>query len=637
MKTAMMRMALLCAVLSGLWFVPQQAAYSQSFYNEAPMLAARVAAGDLPIVDERMPINPMLIQPVEQVGHYGGTLEVIVSEAGNTSSVIGYEPLVRWDAEWLRVIPNVAQSVDSSADATAYTFRLREGMRWSDGEPFTANDIVFWYEAIFTNPELTPRPPTWLTSGGMPVVVEKVDNYTVTFRFAEPNGFFLYEMANARGDEPNLYARHYLEQYHKDYNPNIDDLITSEGVADWVELFQRKAKTGGNFARSPCPYNNELPSLKAWTVIEQGDMVIAERNPYYWKIDTDFNQLPYIDQVKFIPATSLDEFAAIINDGAAHLVMENDFGNFDVRQTEGPALLEVTLVSSYSTNYAIGLNVSHPDPFLREIFLNKDFRIGLSHAMNRQRIIDDVFGGEGEPYQAAPRPESPFYDENFAHQYTEYNVELANQYLDQAGYAEHDADGFRLGPDGRRIAFTLQTNTLSENTRAMLNDIIEDWRAVGVDVSLEVFEGDNAEAFNGLLFSNTHNNYNSEGVGGLDVIQQPVYYFPYHQYASFWASGWGYWYKDPTNALTVEPPVAVQQQMALYDQLRGTVDIAEQEALMGQILAIAADEFYVIGTILDPNTYMLISPNLHNVPSVMPRAFTYPTPAPSNPAQYYIE
>lgn len=639
MKTSIVRYLLMWVVVVALVGTSFQAAQAQGgLYNEAPMLAALVESGKLPSVDSRMPINPMILKPVERVGVYGGTLEVIVANPSSTNSIIGYEPLVRWDAQWLRVIPNVAQSVEASDDAMAYTFRLREGMRWSDGELFTANDIMFWYEAIFTNKDLTPRPATWLTSGGKPVVVEKVDDLTVTFRFAEPNGFFLYEMANSRGDEPILYARHYLEKYHPAYNAQIDELVKSEGAKDWIELFTRKAKAPGNFARSPFPINYELPTFKAWLVIEQGDVTTAERNPYYWKIDTDFNQLPYIDQIKFVPAVSLEAYETVINNGAAHMAFVSDFGNFDITSAKTTAdLKKVELISSYSTNYAIGLNLTHQNPVLREVFLNKSFRIGLSHAINRQRIIDDLFGGKGEAYQVAPRPESQFYNETFAKQYTEYSVDLANKYLDEAGYAQKDSEGFRIGPDGNRITFTLQTNAVTDRTSKLLSYVVEDWRAVSVDVTLEIFGDDKSDEYNNMLFGNQFNNYNSEGVGGLDVILQPIYYFPVHQYASFWASGWGYWYKDRSNPLAVEPPDFVQKQMALYDELRKTVDIAEQEALMTQILDIAAENFMVIGTVLDPNTLMFVSSNLHNVPSLMPRAFSYPTPAPANPAQFFIE
>src|SRR5690606_32795942 len=116
----------------------------------------------------------------------------------------------------------------------------------------------------------------------------------------------------------------------------------------------------------------------------------------------------------------------------------------------------VTLRSTYAVNMGISLNLNHKDPVKREIFQNKNFRIGISHAINRQEVIDTAFQRQGEPGQIAPQPDSPYYDEEMSKQYTEYDVDLANEYLDRAGYNERDAEGFRLGPDGKRISFAIE-------------------------------------------------------------------------------------------------------------------------------------------------------------------------------------
>src|SRR5690625_5508470 len=101
----------------------------------------------------------------------------------------------------------------------------------------------------------------------------------------------------------------------------------------------------------------------------------------------------------------------------------------------------------------ISLNEDHEDGAKREVFQNKDFRIGLSHAINRQAIIDTVYQRQGEPWQGAPRPEHRFYDEAMAKQYTKNDVEQANQYHHDAGYSKTNANGIRLGPDRNRITY----------------------------------------------------------------------------------------------------------------------------------------------------------------------------------------
>ena len=129
------------------------AAFAQAAKGEAPALATQVAAGKLDSVDKRVPKNPLVITPAEKVGVYGGTLRSLISGPGDYSwfrTMFGYESLLIWDLKAQKVVPNLAE-MEVSPDATKYTFKLREGMKWSDGEPFTAKDIMFWWNDVYTN------------------------------------------------------------------------------------------------------------------------------------------------------------------------------------------------------------------------------------------------------------------------------------------------------------------------------------------------------------------------------------------------------------------------------------------------------------------------------------------------------
>ena len=154
--------------------------------KEAPSLAEMVAAGTLPPLEERLPLEPMVIEPEESIGTYGGTWRAGLRGGSDNAWIyrtIAYEQMTRWERDWSGVRPNIAKGWDVSDDSTEYTFYLREGMRWSDGEPFTSDDVVFWYEDVLMNEELTPSVPNWLMAGDEPVVVEAVDDYTVKFSF----------------------------------------------------------------------------------------------------------------------------------------------------------------------------------------------------------------------------------------------------------------------------------------------------------------------------------------------------------------------------------------------------------------------------------------------------------------------
>lgn len=273
----------------------------QTQLRSAPALEALAREGKLPPAAQRLPEKPYVETMVDGVGKYGGTMRSALLGGGDQyhlTRTIGNETLVRWLPDWSKVVPSVAESVEASADAKDFTFRLRKGMRWSDGQPFTADDIMFWYEDVFSNAELTPSKNPMYVVEGKPVVVTKIDDQTVRFSFASPYGLFLQQMAYGQGHLPLIYPKHYLRQFHSKYNAEgiKETLARSASVKDWVSLFNSK------IAQSFQPVfwqNLDLPTLHPYVLKEpyaDGPRVVAERNPYYWKVDTAGNQLPYIDR-----------------------------------------------------------------------------------------------------------------------------------------------------------------------------------------------------------------------------------------------------------------------------------------------------------------------------------------------------
>jgi peptide/nickel transport system substrate-binding protein len=617
---------------------------------EAPMLAERVQAGELPPLEERIPANPVVLEPVESLGEYGGTWHSGLRGGQDTAwltRILGYDYLVRWDPNWEEIIPNLAESFEASEDATEYTFTLREGTKWSDGEPFTADDIVFWYQDVLVNEdyEAIHPVPSWLLANGEPVVVEKVDDYTVKFVFPAPNGLFLQRLATPDGSQPTRYPMHYCSQFHPDYNSeNLDELIAENEATDWVNLFELKC---GNIQGTPYDalWNNaDLPTLYAWDITTgyggNTTQVVAERNPYYWKVDPEGRQLPYLDSLEAeigddVQVLVLRAMNGEIDMQDRHIATLDNKAVFADNMEAGDYHFFETIPSSMNSN-AIALNLTHKDPVKREIFQNKDFRIALSHAINRQEIIDVVYVGQGEPYQLAPRPTSPFYNERLAKQYTEYDPDLANEMLD-AIYPEKNAEGIRLGPDGNPISFNVEVDATQLDRVNVMELVKGYWEAVGIQINVVAED-------RSLLYTRKDGNEHDVAVwggdGGLDVLLEPRWYFPFSG-ESLYAEAWQSWYNNPSGegALTApeEPPAATQQQMELYDQIKASGDPAEQAELMAQILEIAADEFYAIGISLGAPGYGIVKNNFHNVPSPHPGAWLYPNPGPTNPAQYWIE
>ncbi|WP_216665284.1 ABC transporter substrate-binding protein [Pseudoruegeria sp. HB172150] len=598
------------------------AAYAEG-YGEAPDLAEKVAAGELPPVEERLPNNPLVVPVAESIGEYGGTWSTALV-GGNDDSwlnrTIGYDKLVRYAPNKMEVVPDMAESYEVNDDATEYTFHLREGMKWSDGEPFTAADILFWWEDIATNEDYQKinaiRGMYQIEGDAMTVTAP--DDYTVKFTFASPNALFLMDFADRNGFEPTRYPRHYLEQFHPKYNPDgIQAKLDEYGQPDWVALMDFIV------TRDPAGTGDPgMPVLTAWdttTRYGEAQQVIAERNPYYYKVDPEGNQLPYIDRVVFDVVEDREIVLLKALNG------EISFMDRHIANTLNQAVLYenreagdydfVNVVAGQKMNeMLISLNLNHTDPVKREIFNNKDFRIGLSYAIDRQELIDLIYFGQGEPYQAAPSRESEFFDEDMAKQYTEYDVDKANEYLDKAGYAEKDDEGFRLGPDGKRISFVIEVRNTELGDIDMLELIRKNWADVGIEMLVRTED-------RSLLYSRKaagqHDAVVWGGDGGVNVITDPRYYFPYSDESNY-AEAWAAWYVSKTGeGLPItpeEPPATVKKQMELYDEIRKTGNAEKRSELMKEIVAIAKDQFYTIGTLNAPGLYAVKKNNFHNVP-----------------------
>ena len=611
--------------------------------NQAPEFQEMVNSGTLPPLSERLPSDPLVVEPVESIGQYGGVWRAGLRGGSDNAWIyrtVAYDQLLSWNRDWSGVRPNVASSFEVSDDSTTYTFHLRPGMKWSDGTPYTANDIVWWFDNVILNEELTPAVPVWLKSGDTPATLTAVDDYTLTWTYAEPNGVLPLRLAAPGGPAVVSYPSHYVQQFHADFNDEAGADATENGFEDWTLWFRNRI--GGGC----CGYYNDadLPVIWAWEIStpagENTTFVRADRNPYYWKVDTEGNQLPYLDAVVFNfsadPETLvLQALAGEIDYQERHInALSNKAAFFDAQESAGIVLTNG--LASGSNVMEISFNQTHPDPVKDEIFGNKHFRIGLSHAIDRQELIDLVLVGQGTPWQTAPMPSSPYYHERLATQYTEYNVDKANEHLDATGWTERDSDGIRLGPDGEPISFVIDVITVAPQHVDMLNLISNYWAEVGIKMTPNVLDRTLGQQRLEILEFDAQT-WGGPGGIGYSTLLDPRNWAAMHGH-SRWGYAWNRWYNfGPDDDFAEVPPESVQQALAIYDTIQATPDAAEQTRLMMEILDIAADDFYSMGIATPAPPYGVANKNMRNIMDNMPFAWQYPTPGPADTHQWWLD
>ena len=606
-------------------------------FNEAPVLAELVRTGLLPSVDKRLPPAPLAVTPVETVGIYGGVWRrayVGTSDLAGVSRIL-YDPLVRWTPEFA-IGPNVAESWEITGNGRVFTFHLVKGLRWSDGEPFTSDDILFSFEDIILNKKITPFVPRWLCPDGKPPQVTKIDDYTIRFAFNVPYALFLEQLACPHGMELVTKPKHYLKQFHAKYASPKDlrKRVRERKADNWITLFTKAAGTARSALLSP-----EVPSVCAWIAKprssdgESGEHVF-ERNPYYWKVDDAGNQLPYIDKVVYerLPNSQAVLRKAIDGRidmqgrrlgglGATRLLLENlKYRRYRLVPKSSTASVAVLLAP----------NLNHRDPVLRKIFSDRRFRIALSHAVNRTSINKMVFRGKGTPRQAAPLKGSRFYRPTYEKIYIGFDPAKANELLDELGL-KRGPDGTRLRPDGKPLAIKLEVAVNVQPWVDSAEIVAANLRDVGIRAVV------NAEAL-GVLRSRVkaaeHDVALWSGDGGLHCLLDPRWYFPYN-WESYHAPRYGEWFQGNV-ATGEEPPDTIKDMMNTYTRILETSSRDEQQKLFDRLLDANEHNLWVIGLVHGPPEYYVVATDFHNVPSHDYSSWMYPNPGPTHPEQFYM-
>ncbi len=417
------------------------------------------------------------------------TLNPALAQETTSTAVIGdlFSGLTRLDLKTMEVKPDLALRWEVSEDGRVWTFYLRRDVRWSDGTPFTADDVVFTFNEIYYNDSIPTPTRDILTVKGKKIKVEKIDRYTVRFTLPEPFAPFL----NALSAE--ILPKHKLEKFVR------------EGTFN----------TAWNVNTDP----SEIVGTGPWVIKEyvKGQRVVYLRNPYYYRKDEEGRRLPYLKRKVGVIVSDPDTALLKFSNGEVDYLGLRPQDLQHIAKLEGKEVEVYDLGPTPSTTFLVfNQNPSAKiPPYKLRWFQNRIFRIAISHAVDREGICYLVYNGLAEPLYTPITPANrPYYAEGYYPKF-EYNLEKARKLLESIGFRDRDGDGILEDPEGHDLKFTLITNAGNKERETIGNILKEDLKKIGVEVHFQPID------FNNLVSRLTAPPYEWEAViigltGSLD-------------------------------------------------------------------------------------------------------------------------
>ncbi len=595
-------------------------------FGESPMLAGM----DLPPVEERIPSEPAVVRP-RVIGQYGGEIRLLGFFEG-AGSFSGFTESMNQDLILLHQSvtdpptyhPNIAKDWEVADDGMSITIYLREGMKWSDGDDFNADDYAFGYE-ILQDEELTYEISGAWMPGGVLMGFNKIDDYTIQYTFSEPYNRALEVF---RGGVP-VYPEHFLKQYIPRYNDGAEALAEEEGFESW----QAAADFHGGINDANYDRDPTAPQINPWIIKEiSPESVLWERNPYFWRIDAAGNQLPYVDTLLVVNVTDVSATTPL--KVMAGEVDWNDYIGLSLE--DYPALKENEEAGAYKAylypkteeSHAMGfaLNYIHPDPVLREIFNDIRFRHALSLAINRAEISENLFYGLSEPWTAPVSAIWTGYEDWMGTHYAEYDVDAANALLDEMGL-EWDADHeYRLRPDGEELYFPGEYCTEWLAYSEDLLDLVSlHWKEIGVHMEPKFVPEETLQtAFvaneTSWGASNSDGGDEGEARGEYPMRLIPPWHWGWDDCCPMSAYQWRVWLDCDREADCsqddvdgIEPPddIKLAYQLA-YEWLDTAANTPEYYDKINQLITLNVENFWYFGTVTPPPSINIRSTRLGN-------------------------
>lgn len=596
-------------------------------YKEAPQLADMVSSSKLPPVDKRLPTNPRLLKPLQEVGEFGGTWHRAYSGLSDRwgPTKLVEEQLIEWDApdpNTIKVVPNFVESWEQNSDATEFTFHLRKGVKWSDGQDVTIDDAKFWYNDVQLNKDLIPSPSFVISqnlNGKISMAtVDFPDDSTITVKYPTPFPLLPIRIAKNGGGSAGMPAffapSHYLKQFHAKYadQAKLTALAKSKGLGTWTDLWGKAGDMQGPIAF--WMLNPDLPVVLPWKIQDPPpkDPMVMVRNPYYWQVDSAGNQLPYIDRVEHALYQNQEVLNLWVASGKIDAQLRHmSPGSYTFyKQNETKGGYKVQNWRQAATNcYYFSLNC--PDPVLAKLFATPDFRQAVNLAVNRDEVNQIVWNGLGTPRQYSPVKGSPEYDEGMTTAWAKYDPKTANSLLDKLGL-KMGSNGIRLRPDGKPLEILME-HTFLQNDPGLdeLNLMVKYWKAIGIKIDTKYDER--------ALYEQRVHDAAVQATAGFGWDRSSVVKADPGRWLGTiddgpWAPAYGHWYaKAPYKS--VEPPQdhPIRQIWDLWEKTQVEPDEAKRDAYFQQLIGVHKKQPFAVGVVGELTLPSIVKTSFRNL------------------------
>ncbi|MQX37680.1 ABC transporter substrate-binding protein [Roseospira navarrensis] len=581
---------------------------------EPPVLAEAVAAGTLPPMTQRLPEVPRVIDLPAQgktLGRPGGRIVTLMSRDKDIRlmTVNGYSRLVGYTAD-LELAPDILRRVEV-AEGRVFTLFLRPGHRWSDGHPFTAEDFRYWWEDMANNPVIEPGgPPPQMMPHGAPPRFEILDPLTVRYTWDQPNPLFLPALAGARPLQIYRPA-HYLRRFHAAHaDPDaLAARIEAADARDWRALHYDRDRWYRNT-------NPARPSLDPWVNITDppARRYVFRRNPYFHRMDTAGQQLPYLDEIaiditdaKLVPAKA----AAGESDLQARYLGFDAYTVLKAAELRGGPIVTLWR-EGQGSSVALYPNLTTTDPVWRAVLRQADVRRALSLAIDRHEVNQVVFFGLGLEINNTLLPQSPLFDADIARRYADRDVDRANALLDSVGLTERDSRGTRLLPDGRPMDLIVEEDGEDRTRLDALRLIQDHWAELGIRMYIRTFS---REVLKRRVYAGSSIMVASSGLNnGLATPEMPpTELVPVAQDMWPW-SAWGQHHETQGEAGERVDMAAASRLVELYAAWMTSTTRDEQTAIWTEILTLHAENQFSIGVVAGGKQPVVRTRRLRNLP-----------------------